>query len=235
MARESKEAQGRETATVIPFVRSVGVDLADPFGMSEWMKSMPQMPLHPLMTHPAAAVAAATALGFGLSSHFAGMMFGAMQGAASVLQGGVSRPESRRAAEPSASAPARPAKEPPATSVKALPEPAKASPVSAKAPTLPKAEASPTAAAPAAARKPKAPGKQATSAPRSRAVDDLKRISGVGPKLEQVLNGKGIRQLADIAALSAEDVARLDAEFGLDGRIARDDWVGQAKALMKKK
>jgi NADH-quinone oxidoreductase subunit E len=50
-----------------------------------------------------------------------------------------------------------------------------------------------------------------------------------------VLNGKGIRRFADIAALSEADVARLDAEFGLSGRIARDDWVGQAKALVKEK
>ncbi len=232
MAGERKEAQSRETATIIPFVRSVVVD---PFGMSEWTKSMQQMPLHPLMTHPAAAVAAATALGFGLSSHIAGMMFGAMQGAASALQGGVSRREPMRPAEPSAAAPARPAKEPPATPAKAAPEPAKAPPEPAKAPRLPAKAKAPTAPAAPAARKPKAPRKPAASAPRSRAGDDLKRISGVGPKLEQVLNGKGFRRLADIAALSAEDVARLDAEFGLDGRILRDDWVGQAKALMKEK
>ncbi|MCA1489872.1 NADH:ubiquinone oxidoreductase [Sinorhizobium alkalisoli] len=236
MAGERKEAQGRDTATVIPFARSMGADPADPFGMSEWMKSMTQMPLNPLMTHPAAAVAAATALGFGLSSHIAGMMFGAMQGAASAFQGGARGREPMHAAEPGAAAPAEPTQERTTTSVITSPEPAKAPPVPATAPKLPaEAKASPAAAVPAAARKPKAPKKQATPAPKSRAGDDLKRISGLGPKLEQVLNGKGIRRLADIAALSAEDAARLDAEIGLDGRIARDDWVGQAKALMQGK
>ncbi|HXV28859.1 MAG TPA: helix-hairpin-helix domain-containing protein [Sinorhizobium sp.] len=204
MAGIRKEGQGREAAAVIPFARSVGADPVDPFGMAEWMKNMPNMPLNPLMAHPAAAVAAATALGFGLSSHIAGIMFGAMQGAASALQKGVAAVEpAPRVAEPSeVVAPAKPAVR--------------------KAP-----------AAPAVARKPKAARKPAAPAPKGRGSDDLKRISGIGPKLEQVLNGKGIRQLADIVALSEADVARLDAEFGLDGRIARDDWVGQAKALMK--
>jgi NADH-quinone oxidoreductase subunit E len=195
MAGERKEGQGREAAAVIPFARSAGADPADPFGMAEWMKNMPKVPLHPLMAHPAAAVAAATALGFGLSSHIAGIMFGAMQGAASALH--VAKPST---AEAPATAPA------------------------AKAPQ-----------APASARKPKAPRKPTESAPKGRGNDDLKRISGIGPKLEQVLNGKGIRRFADIAALSEADVARLDAEFGLSGRIARDDWVGQAKALVKEK
>jgi NADH-quinone oxidoreductase subunit E len=63
------------------------------------------------------------------------------------------------------------------------------------------------------------------------AADDLKAISGVGPKLEQVLNGMGYRRHADIAAWTAAEVERIDAELGLDGRIARDGWVEQAKAL----
>jgi NADH-quinone oxidoreductase subunit E len=205
MAGERKEGQGREAAAVIPFARSAGADPADPFGMAEWMKNMPKVPLHPLMAHPAAAVAAATALGFGLSSHIAGIMFGAMQGAASALQSGVTEREPAHVAKPSTA-------EAPATAP------------AAKAPQ-----------APASARKPKAPRKPTESAPKGRGNDDLKRISGIGPKLEQVLNGKGIRRFADIAALSEADVARLDAEFGLSGRIARDDWVGQAKALVKEK
>lgn len=75
----------------------------------------------------------------------------------------------------------------------------------------------------------------ARRAPAARAAkaDDLKAISGIGPKLEQVLNGMGFRRYADIAALQPADVARIEAEFGLDGRIARDGWVEQAKALAK--
>ena len=64
-------------------------------------------------------------------------------------------------------------------------------------------------------------------------ADDLKAISGIGPKLEQVLNGMGFRRYADIAALEAADVARIEAELGFAGRIARDGWVEQAKTLAK--
>ncbi len=50
-----------------------------------------KVPLHPLMAHPAAAVAAATAIGFGLTSHIAGVMFGAMQGAVEAAAEGLGR------------------------------------------------------------------------------------------------------------------------------------------------
>lgn len=76
----------------------------------------------------------------------------------------------------------------------------------------------------------------AASEPKSKAApaeakDDLKRISGLGPKIETKLNGLGVTTLAEIAGWSAEEAARVDAELGLDGRVTRDDWVGQAKTL----
>ncbi|URK88043.1 hypothetical protein LP421_10890 [Rhizobium sp. RCAM05350] len=58
----------------------------DPFGMAEWLKDMPKVPLHPLMQHPAAAMAAATAIGFGMTSQIAGFVLGAMQGLADAAQ-----------------------------------------------------------------------------------------------------------------------------------------------------
>ena len=63
------------------------------------------------------------------------------------------------------------------------------------------------------------------------ATNDLKLISGIGPKLEQMLIRKGITSFAQIAALGISDVAKLDAELNLNGRIQRDDWVGQAAKL----
>ena len=62
-------------------------------------------------------------------------------------------------------------------------------------------------------------------------VNDLKLISGIGPKLEQMLVRKGITSFAQIAALGSEGAAKLDAELNLNGRIQRDDWVGQAATL----
>ncbi|WP_210207784.1 helix-hairpin-helix domain-containing protein [Phyllobacterium bourgognense] len=64
------------------------------------------------------------------------------------------------------------------------------------------------------------------------AMDDLKRISGIGPKLEQVLNAMGIRTYAQIAAWTASDLAGVDGQLKLGGRITRDDWVGQANVLV---
>lgn len=63
--------------------------------------------------------------------------------------------------------------------------------------------------------------------------DDLKQISGIGPKLETILQGKGINRFSDIARLSAARASKLDAELGLGGRISRDQWVQKAKALVK--
>jgi len=65
-------------------------------------------------------------------------------------------------------------------------------------------------------------------------TDDLKAISGIGPKLEQVLNGLGIWTFAQIAALSAEEVAWLDDYLQFAGRITRDNWIRQAAALSAK-
>ncbi|MEP7455306.1 hypothetical protein [Phyllobacterium sp. SB3] len=63
-------------------------------------------------------------------------------------------------------------------------------------------------------------------------TDDLKKISGVGPKLEQVLNAMGVRSYAQIAAWSAADAAKIDEQLKLNGRISRDDWIGQVNRLV---
>lgn len=69
-------------------------------------------------------------------------------------------------------------------------------------------------------------------AARSSGADDLKRISGVGPKLEGVLNELGFYHFDQIAAWTAAEVAWVDSRLKFKGRIERDDWIGQAKRLM---
>lgn len=65
--------------------------------------------------------------------------------------------------------------------------------------------------------------------------DDLKLISGVGPGLEKKLQDAGITSYAQIAALTAKEIADLEANVvKFAGRITRDDWIGQAKQLMSK-
>jgi predicted flap endonuclease-1-like 5' DNA nuclease len=63
-------------------------------------------------------------------------------------------------------------------------------------------------------------------------ADDLKRIKGVGPKLEQMLNGMGIYHYRQIAAWGPEEVAWCDDNLeGFKGRVSRDEWVAQARIL----
>jgi len=65
--------------------------------------------------------------------------------------------------------------------------------------------------------------------------DDLKKISGVGPKLEGVLNGLGIYKFEQIAKWKKAEREWVDGYLNFKGRIDRDDWVNQAKKLAKKK
>lgn len=68
------------------------------------------------------------------------------------------------------------------------------------------------------------------TAPEGKA-DDLKKISGVGPVLEKKLNALGITSYAQVAAFSADDIARVDDALNFKGRIERDNWLEQAKDL----
>ncbi len=66
--------------------------------------------------------------------------------------------------------------------------------------------------------------------------DDLKKIKGVGPKLEGVLNGIGVFHFDQIAQWSAAEVAWADENLvGFKGRVSRDNWVEQAKLLAEGK
>ncbi|MBW8910303.1 MAG: NADH-ubiquinone dehydrogenase, partial [Mesorhizobium sp.] len=60
---------------------------------------------------------------------------------------------------------------------------------------------------------------------------DLKAITGIGPKLEKVLNGLGIWTYAQIAAWTPEEIAWVEDYLSLTGRIGRDEWTRQAAAL----
>ena len=62
--------------------------------------------------------------------------------------------------------------------------------------------------------------------------DDLKLIKGVGEELQARLNKLGITQFAQIANFSDDDIARVDDVLNFKGRIEREDWIGQANALM---
>jgi len=64
-------------------------------------------------------------------------------------------------------------------------------------------------------------------------VDDLKKIKGIGPKMEEHLNGFGISSYEQLAALNDDETGRVnDALTSFPGRIYRDEWVPQAQAIM---
>ncbi|CUH62041.1 hypothetical protein PM03_02180 [Thalassobacter stenotrophicus] len=109
--------------------------------------------------------------------------------------------------------------------------------VAAPAPAPKKAAPAPTPAPKPAPAKPAAAEGEGTkpaalAAARAGGADDLKRIKGVGPKLEQTCNSLGFYHFDQIAAWTADEVAWVDQNLvGFKGRVSRDDWVAQAKLL----
>ncbi len=78
-------------------------------------------------------------------------------------------------------------------------------------------------------------GKKPTTlkAARKSGADDLKRIKGVGPKLEKLLNSLGFFHFDQVASWSENEMAWVDQNLeGFKGRATRDNWVAQAKELM---
>lgn len=64
--------------------------------------------------------------------------------------------------------------------------------------------------------------------------DDLKLISGVGPKLEKLLNKNGVYYFRQIGAWNKGNVKMVNDKLdAFPGRIQRDEWVRQAKGLAK--
>ncbi len=188
--------------------------------------------MNPFLKQQAAAMAAASAIGFGIANQMAGVFFGALQSAMQAANDAHSAsvtPEQKSYAEEGEAAAGSRKKQAPEevagvsgelarTAFKVEAE--KAKPVRAKRAAAPKVKAEPSAAenvVPAAAV----------------VVDDLKLISGIGPKVETVLKGMGVTRFSEIAGWKKADVARFEKELGFDGRILRDDWVGQAKTLVK--
>ncbi len=63
--------------------------------------------------------------------------------------------------------------------------------------------------------------------------DNLKRIKGIGPKIEGILNKLGIYHFDQIAVWNRKTVAWVDDYLSFKGRIDREEWIKQAKLLAK--
>lgn len=197
-----------------------------------------------LLAHPVAGAAAMSALGVAFASHAFGVWMGAFAGAVET---------SRRLVQASLGEDHESGENLPAPKVPAAKARARARTVIERAQSFARdvsdaaAEASGggakgiegAAGSSAVSRQAAtAPGdlmpedfRQPTAMNRPAMADDLKAISGIGPKLEQVLNGLGIWSYRQIAGWSAEEIAWVDDYLGFKGRIGRDDWLGQAAAL----
>ncbi len=212
-----------------------------------------------LMAHPAGGAAAMSALGFGMASHAFGLWMGSVASSLEAAQrlSGVVVPGADLfgfgaswndadcdvdAATPHPKSPVSRAKSAARTvmadferaSAEIAGAAEKAAGVTAKANELAKAIA-PFAEMAAPAGKELMPKdfRQPKSMEKPDAPDDLKLISGIGPKLEQVLNGLGVWTFAQIAAWSAEEIAWVDDYLAFAGRIERDEWLKQAGGLAK--
>ena len=110
------------------------------------------------------------------------------------------------------------------------PEKVRATPARARKPApVPAQQAEADKSAASAAVAEAAP--EQLAAPRGGVGDDLKKISGVGPKLEALLNEMGFWHFDQIAAWGAAEIAWVDARLKFKGRIERDAWIAQAAAL----
>ncbi|MDH3248243.1 MAG: hypothetical protein OEQ47_04745 [Acidimicrobiia bacterium] len=75
-----------------------------------------------------------------------------------------------------------------------------------------------------------------TTGGREAADDDLKKIHGVGPKIEKLLKSMGITSFLQVANFTPEDIETVTLALdAFPGRIERDDWVGSADQLYRDK
>jgi predicted flap endonuclease-1-like 5' DNA nuclease len=65
------------------------------------------------------------------------------------------------------------------------------------------------------------------------AHDNLQRIGGITPEIEQRLNTLGVARYSEIAQWSPGAVERIDRELGTAGRISRENWIEQAQILSR--
>ena len=63
-------------------------------------------------------------------------------------------------------------------------------------------------------------------------ADDLTRIKGIGPKLSSKLNELGIYHFKQIADWSDPEAEWIDDYLSFKGRVAREDWIAQARKFI---
>jgi len=190
-----------------------------------------------LFVHPFAGMAAASAVGIGMASQGFGLWLGTVSAFAEAsqtmfwplydeLDEDIGSDKARRSPATKAKSTAKVLIEDVRSTALEIAGPADAAGSAAPA----RAEPSVAAKASSAVLEPE-DFRQPKSMPKPRKVDDLKAISGIGPKLEKVLNGLGVWTYAQIAAWTKEEIAWVDDYLSFKGRIGRDEWIKQAATL----
>jgi len=72
---------------------------------------------------------------------------------------------------------------------------------------------------------------ESIDAPMNGEIEDLKEISGIGIKIEEVLHSLGIYHFEQIAKWTPENVEWIENYLTLKGRIKKEEWINQAKLL----
>lgn len=190
-----------------------------------------------LFVHPLAGAAAASAIGIGVASQMFGLWMGAMSGMAAASQHLLAPLEGEAEKGTKGSAQRRAASSKARSATKVLIEETRSTALEIAGPaaeTVQSVEPAPTTNDAVDELQPE-DFRQPRSIAKPRKADDLKAISGIGPKLEKVLNDLGVWTYAQIAAWTTEEVAWVDDYLSFKGRIGRDDWIGQAAKLAGKK
>jgi len=187
-----------------------------------------------LLVHPLTALAAASAANIAHASHAFGIWIGAMTGMAQASQRMFSPPVSKGKTAPAAERPRTPATKA-SKAARTLIEDVQSTALEiAGGSAIPATASAKSAAAQSVELLPE-DFRQPKSMAKPKKADDLKAISGIGPKLETVLNSLGVWTFAQIAGWTEQEIAWVEDYLSFKGRIGRDDWIGQAARLSGKK
>jgi predicted flap endonuclease-1-like 5' DNA nuclease len=117
--------------------------------------------------------------------------------------------------------------------LKATPK-AAAKPAATKSVAAKPVMAKPAATKPVAAKAVAKPKPKAAAKPKIIIPDNLELLKGVGPKLNDLLKSMGVTSFEQVANWKPSDIREIDSKLGnFAGRIGRDNWVDQAKLLIK--
>lgn len=80
---------------------------------------------------------------------------------------------------------------------------------------------------------PPPPSSPSAPAPKAKAADDLTEIKGIGKVIERRLHELGVTSFRQLAELSPEEAKRINEAIDFPGRIEREHWIEQARALLR--